>query len=327
MVFDFWGDRDFFGDADDPFCAGRDGEKYFGNRDFGSRGVDDFLGEISEKSGKIWKTRGVGAWNFDFFDADFWVVRGNFWFGEWVFYHRAFSHIFAESGVENRRNDHDFGGFLELDRGRGSCFVRFDFVELGRADRDWLGDWSVFWCEICTQKRSRTRPACDFDFGGDRCRNFIFLKMIFLGVGSSIGDAEAEFADAEEFLRKNGVKICQKSKIFRSPPLAPPAKNEFSNAVWRIEFDGTARELLKICKRAEAEAGRDFSASRWSDRELDLDILIFRDEKIDDEDLKIPHPGIFERKFVLEPLAEVAGVDFEISGAGKIRNLIQKIEK
>lgn len=78
----------------------------------------------------------------------------------------------------------------------------------------------------------------------------------------------------------------------------------FLNQVLEVEWSGSARELLAAAKAVEAAAGRR-PTYRWGPRELDVDILLFGDERIDEPDLAVPHPGLWERDFVLRPLGEL----------------------
>jgi 2-amino-4-hydroxy-6-hydroxymethyldihydropteridine diphosphokinase len=150
--------------------------------------------------------------------------------------------------------------------------------------------------------------------------------MIFLGVGSSIGNAEEIFLAAEKFLHGNNVFVMKKSSILKNPPFGGVAKNEFSNAVWEISVPErmTPEALLVVLKNAEKSAGRNLQALRWSDRILDLDILIFNDEIIEADALTIPHPEISKREFVLHPLAELVDENFEIPTLGVLKSLLKK---
>lgn len=148
--------------------------------------------------------------------------------------------------------------------------------------------------------------------------------MIFLGIGSSIGNAEELFHDAELFLAAHNITVLRKSGILRNPPFGGIAQNEFSNSVWEISVpkDMSPEVLLPILKQAEESAGRDFSAPRWSDRPLDLDILIWDEKIIHTPHLTIPHPGIAERDFVLKPLAELVDENFKIPTLGTLKNFL-----
>lgn len=148
----------------------------------------------------------------------------------------------------------------------------------------------------------------------------VAYKMIFIGLGSSIGDAEKIFRSAEVSLEEKSIHVVQKSNILLNPPYGGVAKNDFSNAVWQIDTDFTPEELLKVLQKVENEHER-VREKRWSDRTLDLDILIFDDEIVKTEDLTIPHPGIANRSFILGPLSELVDENFEIPTLGALRNL------
>ncbi|MBT3348836.1 2-amino-4-hydroxy-6-hydroxymethyldihydropteridine diphosphokinase [bacterium] len=152
--------------------------------------------------------------------------------------------------------------------------------------------------------------------------------MIFLGIGSSIGNAEKIFDFTEKFLKSNRVLVKRKSNILKNPAIGGVAKNEFQNAVWEISVPDVMSpwELLGILKRGEFCAGRDFSRTHWDDRELDLDILIFHDLVLSAPDLNIPHPEIKNRNFVLQPLTELVDENFKIPTLGPLRNLLKKHE-
>lgn len=150
--------------------------------------------------------------------------------------------------------------------------------------------------------------------------------MIFLGIGSSMGDAAEIFLAAESFLKQHDIHVLKKSSILKNPPFGGVAKNEFSNAVWKISVpkNMSPLELLEISKQAESSAGRDFSSPKWSDRTLDIDILLWDDMEINTPNLTIPHPGIAEREFVWKPLAELVDESFEIPTLGPIITFLKK---
>ncbi len=147
--------------------------------------------------------------------------------------------------------------------------------------------------------------------------------MIFIGLGSSIGDAEKIFKSAENALGLKDVNVLRKSHILKNPPYGGVAENEFSNAVWQIETDLDPQALLKTLQTVENEHERK-REKRWSDRTLDLDILIYHDEVLKTDTLTIPHPGIPNRRFVLEPLSELVDENFEIPTLGALRNLFDR---
>ncbi len=144
---------------------------------------------------------------------------------------------------------------------------------------------------------------------------------IFLGLGSSIGNAEETFASAENFLKTHEVTVIQKSKIFKNPPIGGVAQNEFSNAVWEVGFSGTPEELLNILQKCEEKHGRPKEHTHWADRTLDLDILLWGNQIVQTKRLSIPHPEIPNRNFVLIPLSELVDETFEIPTFGALKSL------
>lgn len=129
---------------------------------------------------------------------------------------------------------------------------------------------------------------------------------IFLGLGSNLGDRRASLSRAIEMLARHGVHIVRVSPVVESPALlpdgAPPDWNRpFANLVVECRSDATPDELLGLCKRVELELGRG-EHERWSPRTIDIDILLYGREEIATERVRIPHPGITERAFVLSPL-------------------------
>lgn len=166
--------------------------------------------------------------------------------------------------------------------------------------------------------------------------------MIFIALGSSIGNAPEIFASAETWLELSGVDVVKKSAILRNPPLGNVAKNEFSNAVWQINFPETtwekwnwvllprsrrkrlkAYKLLRLLQACEVAHGRQ-TAKRWADRMLDLDLLMFDDLVLKRPQLTIPHPEIAKRVFVLQPWAELVDDTFEIPTLGLLKDLLNE---
>ena len=132
---------------------------------------------------------------------------------------------------------------------------------------------------------------------------------IYLGAGSNLGDRRANLRRALAALAPHGVRIARVSPVVESPALllddAPPEWNRpFLNLVAECETSLTPHELLDALKAVEAELGRDAQA-RWSPRPIDLDILLWGAEEIVTERLRVPHPGLHERAFVLAPLASL----------------------
>ena len=123
----------------------------------------------------------------------------------------------------------------------------------------------------------------------------------FLGLGSNLGDRRALLADAVRSLHDRvGV-----SRLYETAPVGGPEQGPFLNLVVELATLSGPRELLERCRELERAADR-VRVERWGPRTLDVDILLYGDERIDDEDLKVPHPRMWDRRFVLQPLADLA---------------------
>jgi 2-amino-4-hydroxy-6-hydroxymethyldihydropteridine diphosphokinase len=107
-------------------------------------------------------------------------------------------------------------------------------------------------------------------------------------------------------LERDGVEIRARSHVYETEPQAGAVgQADFLNACIQVDTDLSPRALLAASKRIELELGRDPDAPRHSSRPLDIDILMFDGEHIEDPDFKVPHPDIESRRFVLEPLLEL----------------------
>lgn len=123
----------------------------------------------------------------------------------------------------------------------------------------------------------------------------------FLGLGSNIGDRHGHLRRAIESLA--GVRAV--SDVYETDPVGGPAQDRYLNVVVELDTTLGARDLLGVCRRLEAAAGR-VRDVRWGPRTLDVDILWIDDVHVDDDDLQVPHPRMWERRFVLAPLRELA---------------------
>ena len=129
----------------------------------------------------------------------------------------------------------------------------------------------------------------------------------FIGVGSNLGDRKANIAEALERVGKlAGSRLVRTSSLYESEPHGN-AKTWFVNAAFELETEFPAPELLKKLKAIEEAMGRKrVKGKKWGSRIIDLDILFFDSEVVSSKTLKIPHPELARRRFVLPPLAEVA---------------------
>lgn len=134
--------------------------------------------------------------------------------------------------------------------------------------------------------------------------------MILIALGSNMGDREANLREAVHELAAAGVRVHAQSSILETPAVlptgAPPAWNlPYLNQVMIVETTHQPEALLGIMKSIELQLGR-VERGRWGPRELDLDLLAYHKERRDTETLTLPHPQMPWRRFVLQPLQEVA---------------------
>jgi 2-amino-4-hydroxy-6-hydroxymethyldihydropteridine diphosphokinase len=126
----------------------------------------------------------------------------------------------------------------------------------------------------------------------------------YLGLGSNLGRRSRNLSAARRRLRQKGVRIVRQSRVIETEPWGVVDQRRFLNQVIEVSWPGTPRQLLNAAKAVEREGGRT-PTRRWGPRIIDVDILLFGDERISEGNLVIPHPGIAERSFVRESLAEL----------------------
>jgi 2-amino-4-hydroxy-6-hydroxymethyldihydropteridine diphosphokinase len=130
-------------------------------------------------------------------------------------------------------------------------------------------------------------------------------RRAFVGLGSNLGDRRALLADDVAGLRRGGDVVAV-SPLYETVPVGGPAdQGPFLNLVVELATADAPRRLLERCQELEVAAGR-VREERWGPRTLDADVLYVEGEAVDEEDLTVPHPRLWERRFVLAPLADLA---------------------
>lgn len=129
--------------------------------------------------------------------------------------------------------------------------------------------------------------------------------------------------DAVGLLGARGVHVERRSSVYETEPVGgPPGQPPYLNQVIEVAFDGSLRALLAAAQEVEAALGRDRSREqRWGPRRIDVDILV-ADAVAEEPGLIVPHPRLGERRFVLEPLAELAP-GLEVPGMGCVRDVLE----
>ncbi len=130
-------------------------------------------------------------------------------------------------------------------------------------------------------------------------------RRAFIGLGSNLGDRRAFLADAVAGLRRGGDVVAV-SPLYETEPVGGPSgQGPFLNLVVELDTADSPRRLLERCRDLEVAADR-LRLERWGPRTLDADVLYVEGEAVDEEDLTVPHPRLWERRFVLAPLADLA---------------------
>ena len=140
------------------------------------------------------------------------------------------------------------------------------------------------------------------------------MTIAAIGIGSNMGDAAQNVRAAFHALRKVG-EVTAVSRLYQTKPWGVEDQPQFINAAVLLETTLPPRELLRALQSIEIELGRE-PTYRWGPRMIDLDILYYGDERIDEPDLVIPHPRLRERQFVLAPLADVDARFADIACSG-----------
>jgi len=133
------------------------------------------------------------------------------------------------------------------------------------------------------------------------------MTRAFIGLGSNLGDRVGNIRKAIERLGSSkDVEVLQRASLYETEPVGVEDQPWFINTVVEIETKLAPYELFKLCRKIETQGGRRHKG-RWGPREIDLDLLLFGDVIMDRDELKIPHPQLHQRRFVLVPLCEIEG--------------------
>ena len=143
----------------------------------------------------------------------------------------------------------------------------------------------------------------------------------YVGLGSNLQGPARQLENAFELLAGIiNTRLVKRSSLYRSAPFGDVEQPDFVNAAAALMTRLSAAELLFELQRIEDECGRERGAVQWGPRVLDLDLLVYSNQTIEEQGLIVPHPGIGERNFVLLPLGEVAP-GLIIPGLGHIEKL------
>lgn len=144
------------------------------------------------------------------------------------------------------------------------------------------------------------------------------MSTVYLGLGTNLGDKEQNLHQAIDKIQERVGKILSLSAFYNSAPWGYISDNMFVNAVVCVSTDFSPKEVLEITQEIEKELGRKEKSidASYSDRVIDIDILLYDSVILSTDNLTIPHPLMIKRLFVMDPLAEIAP-DMVIPGVNK----------
>jgi 2-amino-4-hydroxy-6-hydroxymethyldihydropteridine diphosphokinase len=152
------------------------------------------------------------------------------------------------------------------------------------------------------------------------------MPLVYVGLGSNLGDREATIRAALELLGSDPeIDVVAVSSLRETDPVGHTDQPDFLNGAAALRTELSPRALLERLLQIERELGRERSGPRFGPRTIDLDLLVYGSEEVDEPGLTIPHPRLAEREFVLEPLAELDG-DLEVPGKGSVRALLAALQ-
>ena len=147
----------------------------------------------------------------------------------------------------------------------------------------------------------------------------------YVGLGSNLDGPRARIARAFEALaRLPGTRLVLRSRLYGSKPFGPVAQPDFVNAAAGLLTTLDVEAFFGALRALEPALGREPPRERWGPRAMDLDLLVYGEERRDGGALLLPHPGIVERNFVLYPLLDIAP-DLMVPGRGRVRELAARV--
>ena len=152
------------------------------------------------------------------------------------------------------------------------------------------------------------------------------MAEALIALGGNVGDVRDTFRNALAMLCEGGaVSLIARSRSYLTPPWGLKDQPPFVNCCAALSTTLSPHELLARAQAVERAFGRDRAKERrWGPRTLDIDIIAYDDIKLDEPDLTLPHPGLFERAFVLVPLADIAA-DRMIAGV-RVKDALAKVD-
>ena len=150
------------------------------------------------------------------------------------------------------------------------------------------------------------------------------MTRAYVGLGANLGNPQQQLERALDLLnRDTKIAIARVSPVYRSAPLGPTGQPDYLNAAAAVDTDLAALALLARLQATEEALGRQ-RGERWGPRLIDLDLLLFGNEIIDDPRLHVPHRELAQRNFVLQPLIDLCGSRFRLPGGAELGTLLAR---
>lgn len=152
------------------------------------------------------------------------------------------------------------------------------------------------------------------------------MTRAYVGLGANLGDRAATMRAAlEQLAAETGVELVAVSSFRETEPVGITDQPRFLNAAAALDTELRPRELLDRLLAIEGRLGRTRSGPRFGPRTIDLDLLVYGDEQIDEPGLEVPHPRLHERLFALEPLAELEP-QLVVPGLGPLAEIVAGLQ-
>lgn len=152
------------------------------------------------------------------------------------------------------------------------------------------------------------------------------MPLVYVGLGSNLGDREQTIRGALARIKADPeIDVVAVSSLRETDPVGYTDQPKFVNGAAALRTQLSPKALLERLLQIERELGRERSGPRYGPRTIDVDLLLYGSEEVDEPGLRIPHPRLAEREFVLEPLAELDS-DLEVPGRGSVRALLAALQ-
>lgn len=150
------------------------------------------------------------------------------------------------------------------------------------------------------------------------------MSEAYIGIGSNLGNRKQNCENAISLLKENRITVLKRSTMLETEPWGIKDQPKFINMAIKIDTILEPEDLLNLLKNIESAVGRT-QTFRWGPRIIDLDILLYENLVINAHNVQIPHPGIKDRDFVLNPLAEIAPDKIHPVSRKSIRELLEEL--